>query len=364
MEAKPQNISSKRLISLDAFRGLTIAGMIIVNNPGSWSHLYPPLAHAEWHGITPTDFVFPFFLYIVGVSIVLAYTKRKAANVTQRELVIKIIKRSLIIFALGIFLNLFPHFNFLELRIPGVLQRISLVFLACSLIFINHQWKTQVVIGAVLLIGYWLIMSFVPVPGEGKTMLEPGKNIAAWLDGLIIPGKMWQGTWDPEGLLSTLPAIATGITGMLIGKIVINKELALAKKAMWIFFAGFCALVTGELWGYTFPINKNIWTSSFVLYTSGLASLLLASFIVVIDILGKTNWSKFGIIYGANAITVYVLSGILPTFTNGIKGFFFDQLVDVGMAPKFTSLIWAILYCFLCFIPAYVLYKKKIFIKV
>lgn len=380
MQMENLNTTSGRLISLDVFRGLTIAGMIIVNDPGSWSHVYPPLLHAPWHGITPTDMVFPFFVFIVGVSITLAYTKRMAQGIDRKKVITKILRRSLIIFALGLFLALFPRFNFANIRIPGVLQRIALVFLACSLLFINTNWKTQARVGAGLLIGYWLLMCFVPTPGLGKVLLEPGQNLAAWVDSLLIPGRLWQGTWDPEGLLSTLPAIATGITGMLTGHLLVSK-LSQDRKLIWLFSLGFLAFVVGSIWNWVFPINKNLWTSSYVLYTSGLAALTLAASIWFVDMKGYTKWTKVGIIFGANAITAYVLHGILNRFlffpsasadaVNGIfykgiylKTIFFEGLVSTGMEPKLASLLWALFYTFLVFIPVWVLYRRKIFIKI
>ena len=384
MQTKDHHIglagSSQRLLSLDVFRGLTIAGMIIVNDPGSWSHVYPPLLHAPWNGITPTDMVFPFFVFIVGVSITLAYTKRLAQGADRKKIIGKILRRSAIIFALGLFLALFPKFNFAQIRIPGVLQRIALVFLTCSLLFINTNWKTQAKVGASLLVGYWLAMCFIPTPGLGQVMLEPGKNLAAWLDHLLIPGRLYQKTWDPEGLLSTLPAIGTGITGMLVGHLLVSKKSE-DQKLIWLFSLGFLAFIVGSIWNWFFPINKNLWTSSYVLYTSGLATLTLAASIWFVDRQGYTKWTKVGVIFGANAITAYVLHGILNRFLffpsaspEAVQGLFyqgiylrtllFEGLVNAGMAPKLASLCWALFYTLLCFIPVWILYRRKIFIKI
>ncbi len=354
---------NNRIIALDAFRGFTVAGMMIVNNPGSWNYLYPPLGHAEWHGVTPTDFIFPFFLFIVGISITLAYTKRLTIGTPRNEMIIKILKRSAIIFGLGLFLSFHPRFDFMQLRIPGVLQRIAVVFMACSILFLNSNWKTQAKTAAALLIAYWMLMAFVPTPGYDRAMLEPGQNLASWLDSIIIPLRMFRGTWDPEGLLSTLPAIATGITGMLVGKLIIS-DLNIEKRVSYIFLAGFLSLALGEAWGWIFPLNKHIWTSSYVLYTSGLGALMLASMILIIDVFKLQKWTQFGIIYGSNSITIFVLAGILPTYTSGIKNLIFNGLINAGFAPELASLIWAIIFCLICFIPALVLYRKKIFIKV
>jgi predicted acyltransferase len=359
----------KRLLSLDAFRGFTIALMIIVNDPGSWSHVYAPLLHAEWHGFTPTDLVFPFFLFIVGVSIVLAYTKRLATGVDKSKLYKKIVIRSIKIFAVGIFLNLFPDFDFEHLRIAGVLQRIAIVFLFCSFMFLHLNWKQLAISGAVVLIGYWSLFIWIPVPGIGEANLEPGTNIAAWIDSQLLPGRMWQGTWDPEGILSTLPSIVTGVTGMLAGLLIVGKQ-SLDRKVIWLFSLGFCSFVLGSVWDWFFPINKNIWTSSFVLYTSGAAAMTLALCIFIVDILNIKSWTRPGRIFGANAITIYVIAGMLPALLSGLEisgysfnSFFMESLTGWGISAKLASLLYALVFTGICYVPAYILYKKKIFIK-
>ena len=214
---KASKIVHQRLLSLDVLRGITIVGMIVVNTPGSWGNVYAPLLHAEWNGLTPTDLVFPFFLFMVGISITLALGKRKEVDVPQQGLVIKIVKRTLIIYALGLFLTLFPKFDFANLRYVGVLPRIAIVYLVCSLLFLRLSWRSIAGLSALILVGYWLAMALIPVPGVGAANLEPGTNLAAWLDELLVPGRMYRGTWDPEGFLSTFPAIATGFTGVLTG---------------------------------------------------------------------------------------------------------------------------------------------------
>lgn len=358
--------SSKRLISLDMLRGLTIALMIVVNDPGSWEHIYWPLEHAAWHGITITDFVYPFFIFIVGVSIVLSSSKQLDAWVDKKKMKKKIWIRSLKIFGLGLFLSLFPDFNFMELRIPGVLQRIAICYLVCAYIYLGTNWKTQVKIAVFSLIGYWLAMVLIPVPGLGAGVLEPGKNLAAWIDSMVIPLKMWQGTWDPEGILSTVPAIVTGITGMLAGQL-LKQDMEIEKKLNYLFFIGLICVVGGYTWDLFFPINKNLWTSSYVLFTSGWAFMSFAACILIIDIHGHDRIAKFGVIYGSNAITIYVFAGMLPVLLNdmlGVRGLFFNGLVDIGMVPKLASALWSFTYMFICFIPAYIMYRKKIFIKV
>lgn len=388
-------------MSLDALRGFTIALMVIVNDPGSWSHVYRPLLHAEWHGITPTDLVFPFFLFIVGVSITLAYSKRLATGAPKREMYKKIISRSVKIMLLGWFLWLWPEFNFDEMRFAGVLPRISIVFLVCALIFLNTNWKQQIWIAVVILFGYWMLMAVVPVPIDevvqnalltgqvqysggvleigniskiSETAIganyKPGVNIAAWFDRIFLPGRFWQVTWDPEGFMTTLPAIVTGILGMLIGKVILAFENPY-KRLTWLFFIGFSMYLLGEMWAWFMPLNKNLWSSSYTLWTAGVCTMGFAASILVVDILGYTKWTKLGRVYGANAITSYVLAGMLTLvfYRNifggySLSGLWMDGLTSVGIAANLASMLYAILYMLIIYIPAYLLYKKKIFIKV
>jgi predicted acyltransferase len=392
---------SKRLISLDALRGYTIALMVIVNDPGSWSHVYPPLLHAEWHGITLTDLVFPFFLFIVGVSITLAYTKRLDAGADKRELYKKIVSRAVKIMLLGWFLWLWPTFSFEGMRYVGVLPRISIVFLVCALIFLTTSWKQQVWIASVILIAYWLLMALVPVPiddvirnalvtgqvqySEGLLDIgqiseissgfiaanyEPGVNITAWLDRLLLPGHFWQETWDPEGLVSTFPAIVTGMIGMLVGKLIVSMADP-HEKLTWIFFAGFSMYLLGGAWGWFMPLNKNLWSSSYTLWTAGVCTMGLAASILIVDMLGYSRGTKLGRVYGANAITSYVLAGMLTlVFYSAIfggaslNGLWMDGMTSIGIAPKLASMVYAIMYMLIIYIPAYILYRRKIFIKV
>jgi predicted acyltransferase len=369
--------SSSRLDSLDVLRGFTIAAMVIVNSPGSEDYVYAPLEHAKWNGCTFTDLVFPFFLFIVGVSISLAYSKYIEINAPRKDLYKKIIFRAIKIYALGMLLwlyailvGLFGHFGWDAIRWTGVLHRISIVFLICAFLYLKTNWKTQAWTGAALLIGYWILMAYIPVPGIGKPDLSgPMKNWAHYIDGIFLPGYMWQETWDPEGILSTLPAIATGISGMLVGRIILSIGDQY-KKLTWLFFAGFCSYSLGELWNQFFPINKNLWTSSYVMYTSGLATMVLAAFILLNDMLGYKRWTRLGRIYGTNAITAYVISLVLgaslyPVTFGGhsLSSLFMDGFVTIGLAPKFVSFLYAIFYMLICYIPVWILYKKKIYIK-
>jgi len=364
-------MKTKRLVSLDALRGFTIAAMVIVNEPGSWTHVYGPLNHAQWHGCTLTDLVFPFFLFIVGISIALAYSKRLDAGVPMKSIYRKIIIRSVNIYLLGIFLWLWPEFDFSAIRWTGVLPRISVVFLVCALLFLNTNWKQQVKIGAAILLLYWIIVAYIPVPGIGKPDLSlPEMNWANYLDTLILPGVMWQKTWDPEGILSTFPAIVSGITGMLIGKLYLSVKDE-NKRLVWLYFAGFSMFLAGGLWNWVFPINKNLWTSSYVLYTSGVGTLALATCILIVDIWGYTRWTFLGRVYGANAITSYVLAGMLTIVFYRLKiggismnEWFMNGMTQIGFDPRFASMLYAVIYMLIIFIPALIMYRKKIFIKV
>lgn len=362
-------MEQERLLSLDAFRGFTIAAMILVNFPGSWSHVYPPLLHAEWNGLTPTDLIFPFFLFIIGVSVALAYSKLLQKGVSRKSLYRKILFRSLKIFVVGLLLNYIHHFELSELRYAGVLQRIAVVFLLASLLFLITKWKVQLIIGSGILILYWLLMVLIPTPGYSAAMLEPGANLAAWMDISFLPGKLYQGTWDPEGLLSTLPALGSCIMGMLTGKLILSK-MNDDRKVIWLFTLGLAATIMGYIWGWFFPINKNLWTSSYVLVTGGFAMIVLAASIFRIDLLQKVKLARVGIIFGSNAIVVYVLADVLsfifyelPLGRFGLN----EHMVNLAQvslfSPEFLSMLYALLYIGILFIPVWWLYNRKIFIK-
>jgi predicted acyltransferase len=367
---------ANRLISLDALRGFTIAAMLMVNFPGSEKHVFFTLRHTKWNGLSFTDLVAPIFLFVVGVSIVFAYSGKKSkgqgANMqgaNKQVLYKKIVIRSLKIFAVGMFLNLMPHFDFSDIRWTGTLHRIAFVFLGCAILFLNTNWRQQAWIGASILVVYWLALTLIPTPGVGKVMLEPGINLVAWFDSKFLPGKMWQGTWDPESILSTFPSIVSGITGMLAGRL-LQSNFTPNEKVNYLMTAGVFSAALGYFWGLGFPANENLWTSSFVLVTSGFACLLLGALYFMVDILGKTKGTQVGIIFGANAIAVYVLGDVLALFFYGAK--FGEQslnkhvvngLIGVGVTPNLASLLYALFFVSVNFIPAYLLYRKKIFIK-
>jgi predicted acyltransferase len=370
---------TNRLISLDALRGFTIAAMLMVNFPGSEEHVFFTLRHTKWNGLSFTDLVAPIFLFVVGVSIVLAYSKSRigVANAgfqnarvcNASKLYRKIVIRSLKIFAVGMFLNLMPTFDFNDIRWTGTLHRIAFVFLGCAVLFLNTNWKQQAWTGAIILVVYWLALTLIPTPGMGKVMLEPGFNLVAWFDTQFLPGKMWQGTWDPESILSTFPSIVSGISGMLAGRL-LQSKLTPNEKVNYLMTAGVFSAALGYFWGLGFPVNENLWTSSFVLVTSGFACLLLGALYFMVDILGKTKGTQPGIIFGANAIAVYVLGDILALFFYGAKfgehslnEHAVNGLITLGATPNLASLLYALFFVSVNFIPAYFLYRKKIFIK-
>jgi len=358
-----------RLISLDAMRGFTIAAMITVNFPGNSDFVFGPLNHTHWNGLSFTDLIAPFFLFVVGVSIVFAYSRRLAEGIPPKAMYGKIVVRSLKIFVVGMFLNLLPDFDLSDVRWTGTLHRIAIVFLVCALLYLHTNWKQQAWIGLITLCAYWLALILIPTPGIGEVVLEPGRNLAAWVDQQFLPGKMWQGTWDPEGILSTFPSIVTGITGMLAGRLLLGNYTP-HEKVNYLFSLGLLATTCGYLWGLTFPINENLWTSSFVLVTSGMAAMVLGASYFAIDILGRKAGTKPGIIFGANAITVYVLADIFALLFYGLKigGQTLNEravqgMMGLGIVPELASMLYALFFTAMNFIPAYWLYRKKIFIK-
>lgn len=376
--------SPVRLLSLDVFRGLTVAAMILVNNPGSWSTIYAPLKHAEWNGCTPTDLIFPFFLFIVGVSISYALGSKKEST-SQSKLLFTALKRALILFGLGLFLNLFPKVftdpmeAISTVRIPGVLQRIAIVFFLTALIFIKTNQKTQLRIFFGILIAYWALMTFVPVPGIGYANLEKETNLGAWLDRTILTeAHLWKSskTWDPEGILSTLPAVATGLFGVLIGTWLRRKDREESVKISWMFSIGILAVILGLIWDLCFPINKALWTSSFVLYAGGLATVGLALCYWLIDVQGYKKGTTPLVVYGVNAITVFFLSGLIPRILTLImvsmpdgtrvnsKVWMYETFYTPYFTPVNASLAGAVTFILIWLLILWAMFKKNIIIKV
>lgn len=299
-----------RLRSLDAFRGLTVAAMLLVNNPGSWSYVYPPLAHAEWHGWTPTDLIFPFFLFIAGVALAFSLRARQAEGADRRTVLLRILRRGLVIILAGLLLNGFPYYRLDTLRWPGVLQRIGLVYLVAAPASLLRSTRAVASMAAALLLGYWGLMTLVPVPGYGPGVLEPVGNLAQYLDARLLAGHTWKAAWDPEGLLSTLPAIATCLLGALTGRW-LRDQAPDARVAGRLAVVGALATGVGLAWGLVFPINKNLWTSSYAVFTAGAALLVLAACYGIIEVAGRAGWARPWLPFGTNPLLVFLGSGIM-----------------------------------------------------
>ncbi len=438
---------SNRLISLDAFRGITIAGMILVNNPGTWSAIYPPLRHAAWNGWTPTDFIFPFFLFIVGVAIVYAFANRQSSGAPAVSLYLKILKRTALLFLIGLYLTAFKGIpplvlrifgglflicwaayltvkfavksdiktNYLKtlkwtlivlalilagsalqgldwskLRIPGVLQRIAVTYCIASIIVLNCSVKGQAYLAIGFLVVYWLLMKLVPVPGYGAGVLalitDPTThqntmgNLAWWIDSKLLAGHTWSGApaagFDPEGILSTIPAISSVLFGVLTAHWLRTTKNDY-EKVTGLFVFGIIGLVLGEILGIWFPINKNLWSPSYTVFMAGMALLFLGMCYWLIDIRGYKGWAQPFVIFGSNAITVYALSSLTARALVywwkvpgpegnpiALKTFLYNNYFQPLLSPMNASLLWACCYILIWFGLALILYKRKIFIKI
>ena len=359
---------SKRIESVDLLRGFTIAAMILVNTPGTWISVYSPLLHAEWHGLTPTDLIFPFFLFIVGISIYFAY-RDKPGNVFVYK---KIFVRSIKLIGLGLILNLFlPYYPFIKdyetLRLPGVLQRIGIVFFISSVLYINFNWKFLVSICVLILLGYWIFLGVIPFPdGTLPTYDRAPNNWANYIDLNILGSHMWQSDYDPEGILSTIPSIVTCILGILVGKL-LDEKASIQK----LFLVAFFLLILGYSLDVLFPINKAIWSSSFVLATAGWATLILSVIFYFRDI-KKLQFGSYFKYIGMNAITIYFLSSfisksmyLLKIGNTNIHNFLYDTVfVHSFISDKLSSLLYALTVVLFYLGLGLFMYRKNIFIKV
>jgi predicted acyltransferase len=375
---KLPNASPNRLIFLDVFRGMTVAGMVLVNNPGSWAHIYWPLEHAEWNGWTPTDLIFPFFLFIVGVAIPLAFGKRIERGDSRRALFFKVLYRSAIIFLLGEFLAGFPYFHFSTIRIPGVLQRIAVCYFFASLIFLKTRPRTQAIIAVALLVVYWLLMTHVAAPGYYAGDLSKEGSLASYIDRVVFGPHIWkQGiVYDPEGLLSTMGALATTLFGVLTGNYLRDKTRTPIERVAHMFIAGVCCVIVGWIWNAWFPINKSLWTSSYVFFTAGLALQFLALCYWLIDIKGFKRWTKPFVIFGVNAIVLFVGTGVMARLMGLIKvsrpdgtrqslqGLIYNNAFASWLPPNKASLAFAISFILLWLFFMWLLYRKNIIIKI
>ncbi|GAC1398302.1 MAG: DUF5009 domain-containing protein [Thermoanaerobaculia bacterium] len=400
--AAPAPPASERLIALDVFRGMTIAGMLLVNDPGSWSAIYPPLEHAQWHGWTPTDLIFPFFLFIVGVTTHLSLGRRQALGADRRALVQKIIRRGLLIVLFGLLLNAFPFFwwgkianvpdptfgqrvayRVAHLRYAGVLQRIGIAYLCTALLTLYLSRRQIIVTIVAILIGYWMIMTLIPVPGTGTigyfTLDQPSNTLAAWTDRAILgENHIWSGskTFDPEGPLSTLPAIATALLGVLAGEWIAEKRRPLIERVVNLFGFGALGLTLGRFWGALLPINKSLWTSSYVVFTAGFACVFLATCLWLIDLRGVRGWTKPFVVYGVNPMVAFVGSGLMARlFGSLIKvnvggqptsllAASYQILYEPFFEPRFASLLWALSFVLLWLGILSIFYRRGWMLKV
>jgi predicted acyltransferase len=379
----PGLAARERLLSLDVFRGLTVAGMLLVNNPGSWGAIYPPLAHAPWHGWTPTDVIFPFFLFIVGITTYLSREARRARGDDDATLARQTVRRAAIIVLLGLLLAAFPYFpltRITEMRFPGVLQRIGVAYLFGGLLTLRTTLKQQVAIIAFLLLGYWFAMTLIPVPGRGIGALlldDPSASLAAWIDRAVFGSHVWRSarTWDPEGLLSTVPAVGTVMLGVLAGRW-LGSGRPLADRLVALYAVGSLCMVAGLMWGWSFPINKNLWTSSYVLFTGGMAAVSLATCAWLIDVLGLTWWTRPFTWFGTNPMIAFVGSGMMARLIYSvitvshdgervpIQRVIYEQAYASWLAPRNASLLFAVTFVLLWAGILGVLHRRRIFFKV
>lgn len=364
-------MSAARLMSLDVFRGFIIASMILVNNPGSWKDTYAPLLHAEWHGWTFTDTIFPSFLWITGVAMTLSFVRRRERGQTKLAILLHVVRRSAILFALGLGLSGFPYYHLSTIRIPGVLQRIAVCYLIAAVIFLFTRVRWQMATIVICCIVYWLLMMLVPAPGCGAGSLEKDCNFARYVDGMLLSGHMWSATktWDPEGIVSTLPAIATVLFGVSAGHL-LRRPLAGASLTAWLFFGGNALMVAGAFLAQWMPINKNLWTVPFALFMAGMSQSMFAACYWLVDVQGWRRWTSPFAIYGMNAITVYVLSGILARVLSlvtihgePLRVLLYRDFFSAFAAPKVASLLFALMHVVLLYLVAHWMYRRNWFVR-
>jgi predicted acyltransferase len=365
--------SPGRLLSLDVFRGATVAAMVLVNNPGSWAAVHAPLRHADWHGWTPTDLVFPFFLFIVGAAIPLALGPRLARGEPRSVLLRRIVRRAALIFTLGLFLHAFPGFDLTTIRIPGVLQRIAICYLLAAVLFAAAGWRIQAGVGVAVLLGYWAVLMLVPVPGFGAGDLSKEGNLAGFIDRAVLGPHIWRVSrvYDPEGLLSTIPALGTTLAGVLAGhwlRAAGDPRRAVAGLAA----AGAAATAAGLVWGVWFPINKPLWTSSYALFTAGLALVALAACHWVIEVRGRRGWTPPFVAFGVNALALFFLSTLVARLLAVVKVaaggervvtlqmVVFERVFAPLASPVNASLAYAVATVLAWLAVMWVLYRKDV----
>ena len=369
-----------RLLSLDVFRGATIALMILVNNRGDEQAAYWPLKHAEWNGWTPTDLVFPFFLFIVGVSMAFSFSSRLKRGETRPQLIVHVMKRGLILLALGIFLNGFPnHYHLSTWRFYGVLQRIAICYVIAASLVLWTGRRGWIIAIVSCLAGYWILMRFIPVPGYGIPkhdipLLDSDRNMAAWLDRKLLMGHLYEGTRDPQGVLSTIPAIATTLLGVLTGEW-LRSERGAQAKAAGMAFMGVAALGLGEFLNNWFPINKKLWTSSYVVFTAGFALVCLAICYWTLDVKHWRRGTLPLLVFGANPIAAYFFAEIVAHWIDRVQvqsaagsmtwqEMIYQRLFAGFTSPANSALLYSLAFVLMCWLPMWLLYHRKVFLKI
>ena len=365
--------AAERLVSLDAFRGATIALMVLVNTAGDWHHVYPPLQHAEWNGWTITDVVFPSFLWIVGVSLTLSFARRIAAGVSRKKLFLHVLRRAAVLYVFGLILYGFPKFDLSTLRLLGVLQRIAICYVIASAIYLTTSIRGQIIWIAGLLVSYWCLMTLVPVPGYGPGNLSVEGNLAHYVDRIVLGAHNYASTktWDPEGIVSTLPAIATALFGILCGHI-LRLRRTLPEKMTYLFVAGNLLITVGLICNTWLPINKKLWTSSFSLFMAGLDFVIFAICVWAIDSAGYKRVVRPFVIMGMNAITVYMASELVEEILSvihvgsgvSLRSWIYSTFFAPLASPINASLLYAVAYTLLMFLIAYGMYRRKWFLRV
>jgi predicted acyltransferase len=377
--------TSNRLLSVDLLRGLTIAFMILVNDNGDFGAAYPPLLHSAWNGCTPTDIVFPTFLFIIGITTVISASSRLSRGIPKRQLFLQVVRRTIILFLLGIVVNSFPFFSLHTMRFFGILPRISVCyFVVATLYLVSQGWRDKLALFLAILIGYWILLRFVPVPGYGipthdVPFMDHLHNLAFWVDrSLFSASHLSNRTYDITGLGSTLPSIATTLLGVLTAQW-LRTSHSFTIKVRNIALAGIAAILLGRLWNITFPINKQLWTSSFVLFVGGISMLLLAFFMWMVDRHPASRPSRIRsltdtalLVFGTNAITAYVFSELLasglssiPTHAGmNLQETLYQSIHRIVPDAAFASLLYSLAYVAVCWLFTYQLYRRRIFVKV
>lgn len=364
----------ERLLALDVFRGLTLVGMIFVNNQGSGQYTYPFFAHVAWNGCTLADVIFPFFLFIVGTAIPYSLDSARTRGISRRAILGRILRRSILLFAIGVAMNGYPFFDFSTIRICGILQRIAICYFCVSWIYLTLGPRGQAVLGAAILLFYWMMMQYIPLPGGEAGILEPTRNWAHWLDAHLLRGHMQFTFWESKGFGSTVPALVTTLMGAAAGRCLRSSRSPLEKTCQLYLF-GAASLLLGVVWSLTFPINQSLWTSSLVLFVGGMALLLLASCYYVVDIKRSIWWTPPLVAMGMNSIAVWVLTKtfartleLIPIKTTGgtvihAKEFLFGTMAS-WTGPWTASWLFAVANVLFWLGVMGLLYRWKIFFKV